>query len=387
VNGPLRAYLGLTTAAMLAACNVRGGENHSTPLAFKSASPTTIHLETPTSTPTFAPTRTRFPRPPAGVYIAFTVVTGLQGDTPIRQLSIKAASSAEVYVLARDIYSGSVSPDGRLALFFKADGLHAMSLLSGSQEAVTGSGTELSLQPRICAPLEWSRSSAIAASICGAPFADYSLLFFNPADGTLRQTPLPLACFDFDLSSDGITLLATCFDPDRGDVVAAIPTDGAPPAVLSCPQGLICNRPKLSPDGRYIAFFSGEGRSGVPSMPFGIFIRETTCLTQTSNCSSPTQGPIAESEHWAWSPDASLIAFIDDQGRLAIYDLAPKTTQFIGQTGITAHAIEWSPDGEWIAVATDSDISLFSPDGTTRKTVASGELIELAGWATFAQEK
>jgi WD40 repeat protein len=384
MNKKLRAFPSLLLPLVLLACASRSRQISPSPAGGLPVSPPLSPPMTITPVATKWPTRTSFPQPPAGAYIAFTAATGVQADTPIRTLFLRDMSTGDQYTLARDIFAGSVSPDGSVALLSKADGLYALNLATGSEDPVYRYEADLQLYPPHCSTFQWSRSAKLAATVCGAPFEQYSLVTFRTSGSKLRSVPLAMDCFAPNLSSDGSLVLATCFDPDRGDVVAYIPTDGTSLTAIPCPPGLICNRPRLSPDGLHLSFFSGEGRSGEPSEQWGVFVGEAACLSQSTVCDSLTTVHVAQTEHWTWSPDGSQLAFIQGEMEVAIYNLKGRTTRVVGGTRPSVWAMQWAPNGEWIAVVTESGISVFSPDGASRETIASGDLIELVGWVTVS---
>jgi len=62
--------------------------------------------------------------------------------------------------------------------------------------------------------------------------------------------------------------------------------------------------------------------------------------------------------------------------------VANHSVRILTQPFTEVHSLEWSPDGAWIAIGNDADIIIIAPDGQTQRTVASGEMIEFAGWMT-----
>ena len=136
--------------------------------------------------------------------------------------------------------------------------------------------------------------------------------------------------------------------------------------------------PKWSPDGKWLAYFGGEGEeSGLKvAQPDG---SGATFLTKTSGSNSPLPG---QGEDVAWSPDGKRIAFVsatpgpetaeasgdpmvitrylykptageggtrfNDNRRLHLFvvEIATREVRQLTQGAYDEHSIDWSPDGK-----------------------------------------
>ena len=143
-------------------------------------------------------------------------------------------------------------------------------------------------------------------------------------------------------------------------------------------------RPRLSPDGRWVAF--DGARPGVPAMSdFDIQVvrvdgRGRRTLTATEEWDVDAQ----------WAPDGSRIAFTRmpagaDWKKAGVWTVAPD--------GSDAHPIvlgqlaRWSPDGKQLVFAaptdsSDGDLFVVNADGTgLRQLLATRELEQAADWS------
>jgi Tol biopolymer transport system component len=137
----------------------------------------------------------------------------------------------------------------------------------------------------------------------------------------------------------------------------------------------------LSPDGRSIAYDRlGEPwiyNFGAGKMP--IFPRSFTKFHLAVNP--------------AWSPDSRRIAWQlfgiptaeDENSEVAVLDLDTLTVgelhqyTVVGGSGISPHHLAWSPDGKWLAVANQGELSkvslwVMSPDGSEEHPIGDGDL-------------
>lgn len=106
-----------------------------------------------------------------------------------------------------------------------------------------------------------------------------------------------------------------------------------------------------SPKGDRIAWFSDQGHQG-----YRLFIRDQ------EGRKAPRVLSIGESKMaWepVWSPDGQMIAFVDDDVRIRVLDLASGQilTADVGGSNLERgdNGLSWSPDSQWLAYAKSGD--------------------------------
>ena len=119
--------------------------------------------------------------------------------------------------------------------------------------------------------------------------------------------------------------------------------------------------PKLSPDGRQVAF-SWRGEGGGNLDLYVKYVDAAPVLRLTSD-STPNANP-------AWSPNGTEIAFVNrsDECRIKVISAIGGSPRTIGSCGASIYGdLNWSPDGAWLAFNDRSDpsesfaIHLMSP--------------------------
>ncbi|MCX6137724.1 MAG: protein kinase, partial [Ignavibacteriales bacterium] len=124
----------------------------------------------------------------------------------------------------------------------------------------------------------------------------------------------------------------------------------------------------MSPDGSRIAFsFSQKefgGRTFITSTDGGKPTRVFSGETDEQNC--------------AWSSDGKyLAAYVTEKGALKLGVAlvgSQEPPRFIADVDSLRGWLNWSPDNKWIASGLRHDIVLISPDGKSRKIIASPEI-------------
>ncbi len=132
----------------------------------------------------------------------------------------------------------------------------------------------------------------------------------------------------------------------RGEIFT-IPVEFGDARNITSTSGTADRAPIWSPKGDQLAWFSDADGKGYSLM-----------LSSQDGMSKPQRINIGESKMaWnpSWSPDASHIAFVDDDVRLRVINLKTKTIKTIDVGGINIERgsidMNWSPDSNWIAYA------------------------------------
>lgn len=131
----------------------------------------------------------------------------------------------------------------------------------------------------------------------------------------------------------------------RGEIFT-VPVEDGPTRNLTRSSGADDRAPVWSPDGTHVAWFSDSGEG------YALFVGDQNGMTPARRI------PIGESRMaWeqVWSPDGKLIAFVDDDVRIRVVDVASGriTTADVGGANIErgSMGLTWSPDSKWLAYA------------------------------------
>ncbi len=140
----------------------------------------------------------------------------------------------------------------------------------------------------------------------------------------------------------------------------------------------IQEHPGWSPDGKQLVLSGGGNDTGNSSKDTFICDVDVELKATRLRKLIPSQG-VSIGEEPCWSPDGKRVCAVSTTERLFVVDADGKNlAQIVQVDGSYCHQPDWSPDGEWIAFATDRDgnIEIYKvrPDGTelTRLTQSSG---------------
>lgn len=127
--------------------------------------------------------------------------------------------------------------------------------------------------------------------------------------------------------------------------------------------------PRISPDGRFVAYVQGEADWAADSMDREIWVAEiaTRRALQLTHTKGSSWGP-------AWSPDGSRLLFLSDRGGSAQIYAVPAVggdaKQLLNvETGVNAFV--WSPDGRRLAYLTGRQV----PESESTEKVDSEHVV------------
>ncbi|THH40410.1 S41 family peptidase [Neolewinella litorea] len=244
---------------------------------------------------------------------------------------------------------------------------------------------------------------------------DGYLHLVDPATGTLEQLTIEVVgdfpwaepeWKDVGKQATSVSLSPTgkrALMEARGEIFT-VPTEKGDSRNLTRTSGAADRAPVWSPKGDRIAWFTDASGDG-----YTLHLADQTGRGDTTNI------PIGESKMaWnpAWSPDGKSIAFVDDDVRIRVVDLASKRIRTVdtGTNNMDRSRTEpvWSPDSRYLAYVksgsnrfrqiwtwnretgernalTDAFADSFSPawdrDGKHLYLLASTDLALGAGWA------
>lgn len=133
-------------------------------------------------------------------------------------------------------------------------------------------------------------------------------------------------------------------------------------------QVQIQEHPAVSPDSTRLMISGGGNDTGNSSKD--LFIADLDKSLQARNLRKLVPGDgVTLGEEGVWSPDGKSIAFVSIDERIYMADANGQNKVTVAQmSGVYCHQLDWSPDGQWIAFATDREgnIEVFKVrrDGT-----------------------
>jgi tricorn protease len=135
----------------------------------------------------------------------------------------------------------------------------------------------------------------------------------------------------------------------RGDIFS-VPAENGPVINLTRSSGSAERYPAWSPDGRYAAYWSDK------SGEYELVLLDLSKPGPEQKLTS--YGP-GYRYSLCWSPNSTMIAFIDKAMKIQVYDVDKnKTTQvdqglYFYQGALSGFRASWSPDSRWLAYARD----------------------------------
>ncbi|MEQ8475505.1 MAG: PDZ domain-containing protein [Fulvivirga sp.] len=136
----------------------------------------------------------------------------------------------------------------------------------------------------------------------------------------------------------------------RGEIFT-VPVENGDARNITQSSGAADRAPIWSPNGGEISWFSDAGGNGYKLM-----------IAAQDGLSQPRSVSIGDSKMaWepTWSPDGKYIAFVDDQPRIRVLDVASGSIQTADVAGINIErgnmGLSWSPDSQWLAYSKTGD--------------------------------
>lgn len=139
----------------------------------------------------------------------------------------------------------------------------------------------------------------------------------------------------------------------RGDIFT-VPAEHGPVRNLTASSGVADRHPSLSPDGLWVAYWSDAGGE-----------YELTVLAADGSGEPRTLTALGPGYRYTprWSPDSERVAFVDQVGLIRIVDIGSgavtevaRSPENLGHLGSAGLALNWSPDGRWLAFSLPRDI-------------------------------
>lgn len=198
----------------------------------------------------------------------------------------------------------------------------------------------------------WSKTNGLIA-FTGEASGGTSLWFIN-ADGSeprqIQATGLSDGVFYPSWYPTGKRLALVDFGGGEGGVVKQVDLAGDAATPLTSRQQVLAGMPRVSPDGKWIAFAGQENRGQTyDQTKNSIWLRDDAGKLHLLD---PKQGRAP-----AWSPDGEWLAFESDRDSLEhLYAIFIARRNGTATTQITPQALDaihpaWSPNGKFVVLA------------------------------------
>lgn len=299
--------------------------------------PVRIYPPTATIKPAPSATATRIGIPPSALPPGnYLVLDRLARDiTPTsRVLAVLTPDLDELGILAHlPYYDGRLSPDGSMLAYDARYGFLKIRNLNDGQE--------IDLQLKNVLSVAWS------------PDGD-SLLISDGEDSFNPEDPYSDVSV-INLDTGEIQVLLDCSE-DWSEPFECFVLD-------------------WSPDGRWIAFYADQDKSGTQNPQNGTYLLDASCISQPSTCKSVKYQILGGSAALSWSPDGDQLAIVSGWMGNDLFQIFDVTSwSFVQEflTGKNITSITWSPDRDWIVYTTDNELGLLSP--YTGETIAQRRL-------------
>ena len=337
---------------------------------------------------------------PAGTAIRLRFSRPMQVDSVVDRLTLSP------------FRTGQVSTDGNEIVFtpdsaWQAGETVTISLESGARAAGL-------FQLPLPGEQSWSFTTRRPRLAYLYPFDRAANIYqLDPASGETRQlTDNPAGVIDFDIDSQGETLIYSAYIGDSGSAIYSLDLttpDATPLSILECPQAL-CTAPRVAPGNDFLAYertaFPGKDAADYPQV----------WLLPTSNQQENPQEPtlVGDALHQTlephWSPGGLLTYYDSTQEAFVLLDpRSGERREIANQTGLPG---SWNPDGQAYVVpeildnptvdpapdpatfpAVSSHLLRFNMDGSQQDLTIEEELEDTApafspdgNWLAFARK-
>jgi Tol biopolymer transport system component len=233
---------------------------------------------------------------------------------------------------------GRLSPDGRTVALSRDDSADASKTDLWLLEVQRGTLSRLTFHPALVYTAVWSpEGSRLAIAALGTKVQ------IMPANGSGTPVSISneLVAGVRDWSRDGHTIIVQQQNSSTGMDVLALPVSEKPQSLTPVLNSQFDEvAPRLSPDGRWLAYISNEsGRGEVYVVPFP----GPGGRWQISN-NGTGAGVLAITASITWSRDGKLLYFRDATGALMAVDIQPQGSEF--RSGLPKQ-IFTAPGGVW----------------------------------------
>jgi len=184
-----------------------------------------------------------------------------------------------------------------------------------------------------------------------------SLYILNLVDNSVESIPDTDDCKAPDWSPDGSMLAFDCFRNDGYDVFIALVTEWNRYRLQRKYPLIQSTGPIWSSNGKWIAYFAGELRSGVVSEYNGIYVTSADSILEGKIPDDDnTIGPIYQTSTYAWTTSGESLAYLSQPDEISIFNVNTQHSEVFIKLDEEISDFMWSPDGNWIALVTSSGI-------------------------------
>jgi len=200
-------------------------------------------------------------------------------------------------------------------------------------------------------------------------------------------------CLSESWSPDKKFIALSCTTSDAGAEIFILDTvSGQISQVTNCHDNYkYCSLATWSTNGNWVAYYQSDERSG--EHPRGIMIFNTSCF-KTNNCTEEQMGPIEANSNPTWSlqnqlvyMQSGMISYIEVKNR-QYKQVRANLVPELNYNGRSSDAIEFSPDGTYLACLSidRASIYLYSPTLNQSVSIFSSQnfrWLDVIGWITI----